>query len=193
MRHLSSLLIVVVAFTGAVSQTRKSDSVASISGYAAAIERITNSKSKHRIFADVSSGYENGPEAWKEFRSERERTKAESGDNMNQIASVWSKNGKVVVTKLSLTSPSGDWVHFINYYYREDGTLAKTQAQLNTFYGDVSVLRELYFQTSGKVIRSTTRYLDLKTKKPIRKPAEFFDQEVPVYKTVSELPFAKLL
>jgi hypothetical protein len=193
MRHLSSLLIIIVTCSGAVSQSPKPDSVASISSYAAAIERLTISKSKRRIFADVSSGYENGPEDWKEFRSERERKKAETEANMNQTAAVWSKNGKPVVTKIALTSPSGDWAHLINYYYREDGTLAKIQAQLNTFYGDVSVVREQYFQSSGKVIRSTTRYLDLQTRKPVRKPKDFFDQEVPVYKTVSALPFAKLL
>ena len=193
MRHLSSLLIILVTFSGAVSQTPKPDSVTSISGYAKAIERLTLTKSKRRIFADISSGYENGPEDWKEFRSERERKQAETDGNMNQTAAVWTKNGKPVVAKLALTSPSGDWMHFINYYYREDGTLAKIQAQLNTFYGDVSVVREQYFQSSGKVIRSTTRYLDLHTRKPLRKPKDFFDQEVPVYKTVSELPFAKLL
>jgi len=192
MRYLSSLLIIVIA-VGVVSQSPRPDSVTSISSYTTSIERLTTSNAKRRIFADVSSGYENGPEEWKEFRSERERTKAETGDNMNQTAAVWTKNGKLVVTKMSLTSPSGDWVHFINYYYREDGTLAKIQAQLNTFYGDVSVVREQYFQANGKVIRSTTRYLALGTKKPVRKPKDFFDQEVTVYKTVSELPFAKLL
>jgi hypothetical protein len=194
MRHLiSSLLITAAALSVAAAQTARSDSVASISSYAATIERATNNKSKRRIFADVSSGYENGPASWKEFRSERERTKAETGDNMNQIAFAWTRNGKLVATKITLTSPSGDWAHLINYYYREDGTLAKIQAQLNTFYGDVSVVREQFFQSSGKVIRSTTRYLDLNSRKPVRKPKDFFDQEVPIYKKISELPFAKLL
>jgi len=193
MRHLSTLLIIITAFSAVVSQTLKSDSVASISSYAATIDRYTNSKAKRRIFADVSSATEEGPEKWKEFRSERERTKLETGDNMNQVAFVWTRNGKPVAANMMLTSPSGDWAHLINYYYRDDGTLAKIRAQLNTFYGDMSIVREQFFQSNGKRLRSTTRYLDLQTKKPKKKSGDLFDQEVPVYKTVSELPFAKLL
>jgi hypothetical protein len=38
----------------------------------------------------------------------------------------------------SRPSPSGDWAHFIMYYFREDGTLAKIQSQLNTTWPTIS-------------------------------------------------------
>jgi len=59
--------------------------------------------------------------------------------------------------------------HFIKYYYRADGSLAKIQARLNTFYGGVSVLRDRYYDGNGKLLKSTQRFLDLQTHKPIKK------------------------
>ena len=193
MRLIPILFLIAVTNVVALSQTGKVETVSSISRYAASVDRFTNNKANRRIFADVSSATEEGPDEWKEFRNEKERTKAETGDNMNQIAFVWTRTGKVVAANITFTSPSGDWAHLINYYYREDGSVAKIRAQLNTFYGDLSIVREKLFDSNGKVLRSTTRYLDLQTRKPKAKPADFFDQPVPMYKKVSELPFSKLL
>ena len=61
---------------------------------------------------------------------------------------MWTKQGKVIAAKFNFTSPSGDWNHFINYYFRENGSLAKIDAQLNTFEGNVSVVRQRYYNSN---------------------------------------------
>jgi len=115
--------------------------------------------------------------------------------SLDESAYVWLKDGKLVVAKMSFTSSSGDWYHFVTYYFRDDGTLGKIHAQLNTFAapgGGVSVVREKFYGADGKLLHATTRYLDLQSQRP-RKRADFMDQPIPVYKTVRDLPFAKLL
>ena len=162
--------------------------LAQINSYVAEVNSYVkrNAKSR-RIFADVAD-YEQTP-SWREFKTEAE---AEKASNLNQSADVWTRGGKVIAANLTFTSPSGDWAHLIMYYFREDGSLAKIEAQLNTFYGDVSIVRDQYFNNRGVRISSTRKFLDLKTQKP-KKPGEHFDHPVPVYSKVSELPFFRLL
>jgi len=76
---------------------------------------------------------------WREFKSEVEREEADTG---NDKAKVWAKDGAVALVSYAFQSPSGDWAHYVSYYFREDGTLAKIHAQLNTFYGNMTVIRE---------------------------------------------------
>ena len=78
------------------------------------------------------------------------------------------------------------------YYFREDGSLAKIQAQLNSFYGDISVVRDQYYDPSGRLLKTTRKFLDLRTQKP-KKPEEFVDNPIPIYRKVTALPFRKLL
>ncbi|HEX6731737.1 MAG TPA: hypothetical protein VF074_17055 [Pyrinomonadaceae bacterium] len=166
--------------------------VANIDAYVVEINQfIKQNRKAARIFADVS-GTEEKPNQWREFRNEEEMERARTGDNLNTIAFVWTRAGKVTGTSFTFTSPSGDWAHLLTYYFREDGSLAKISAQLNTFYGDLSIIRELYFDKRGALLKNTRRYVDLKTKKA-KKPGEFFDHSVPMYLNVQALPFHKLL
>ncbi len=83
----------------------------------------------------------------------------------------------------------------MNYYFRKDGTLAKIHAQLNTFSasdGGMSVVRDKFYAAGGRLLHTSTRYLDLKSQKP-RKRGDFMDQPIPDYHTVRNLPFTKLL
>jgi hypothetical protein len=111
---------------------------------------------------------------------------------LDESCDVWTRDGKVVLAFFGFTSGSGDWYHFIKYYYRGDGTLAKIQARLNTFAGNVSVLRDRYYDTNGKLLKSTRRYLDLQTHKPVKK-ADFHDDPIPMFSKASALPFHRLL
>ena len=175
----------------AVAQTAKS-SISEINVYTTAVERFTKVNKKHRIFGDVSSAKTDKTDLWKEFKSEKQLEDTGDGENLNQTATVWTKQGKVIAAKFNFTSPSGDWNHFINYYFREDGSLAKIDAQLNTFEGNVSVVRQRYYNSNGRLIKSTQTFRDLETHKP-RKSADFMDNPIPVYLKVSDLPFHQLL
>ena len=162
--------------------------IAEINSYAAQVDSYIKRHARgKRIFGDVSSYNDNAPR-WREFKNESEAEKHE----LYSTAYVWSRDANIVGVNLTLSSPSGDWAHYVTYYFRKDGSLAKIEAQLNTFYGDVSVVRQQYFDNRGVRLRTTRRVLDLKTKKP-KKSADYMDQDVPVYRKLSELPFSKLL
>lgn len=185
---LAPCLIVLSTFPAATLAQSPKAQLTQINSYVAEVNSYVkrNAKSR-RIFADVAD-YDKTP-SWREFKTEAE---AEKRSNLNQSADVWTRGGKVIAANLSFTSPSGDWAHLIMYYFREDGSLAKIEAQLNTFYGDVSIVRDQYFNNRGVRISSTRKFLDLKTQKP-KKPVDHIDHPVPVYSKVSQLPFFKLL
>lgn len=176
----------------APGQTFAQSQVAKIDALVAQINRFIKQNLKSsRVFGEVS-GVDDKESRWSEFPSEDEMEKARTGDNLSKTAKVWTRAGKVAGTSFTFTSPSGDWAHLITYYFRDDGSLAKIQAQLNTFYGNLSIVRQLYFDKHGVLLKNTRQYLDLKTKR-VKKPGEFFDHSVPVYHNVSALPFQKLL
>lgn len=98
------------------------------------------------------------------------------------------------MANFTFSSPSGDWAHYIYHYFREDGTVAKVEAQLNTFYGNMTVLRRFYFNPKGSLLRKTTKYRDLETQKPKKsEEQDFYDDEVKIFKKANKLPFAVLL
>lgn len=169
------------------AQPRK-PSIAQITTYVREIDTYVkrNPRSK-RMFGDAAE-YEDNNSQWREFKTRAAFDKA----TLYESATVWTRTGKVIFASFTFTSPSGDWAHFINYYFRDDGSVAKIAAQLNTFYGDVSVLHDQYFNNAGIMLHSTRKFLDLKTRRP-KKPGDYFDHPVPVYRKVSELPFNKFL
>jgi len=183
-----AFVLFLIAFLSHYSTANaQTKSFSEINSYTTEVDRFIKLNKKHRIFGDVAN--ENSDDAiWKEFKTQK------TFDNAAcyQSAFVYSRNGKVIASNFMFTSPSGDWAHFINYYFRQDGSLAKIEAQLNTFYGDLSVIRHRYYDAKGGLIKSTRKFLDLQTKKP-KKPGDFMDNEIPLYKTVAELPFHKLL
>ena len=155
--------------------------VPEIKTYTAETDRFT----KLHKFRTYGIFYEGDKGSWREL-------KGKASEKLNDSADVWTREGNVVLAFFGFTSDSGDWYHFIKYYFRPDGTLAKIQARLNTFYGNVSVLRDRYYDSNGKLLKSTRRYLDIQTHKPV-KTANFHDEPIPMFRKVSDLPFHKLL
>jgi hypothetical protein len=145
-----------------------------------------------RIFANVSSGTSSAPDQWREFKSEDERQNADTGENLNENANVWLHAGKVVGATFTFQSPSRDWAQLVMYYFREDGTLAKIQSRLNTFYGDMTVTREKFYGANGRLLRTTKTCFDLKSQKP-KVCAGFTDESIPAFRSVQTLPFYKFL
>lgn len=169
--------------------------LAAITSYVKSIDQFTRlNQKRRRIFGNVA-GVEDEQDKWREFKTAKQMERADEGDNLSESAFVWLKDGKVVVAKFTFTSPSGDWMHSVNYYFREDGTLAKIHAQLNTSAsseGGLSVVRDKFYGAGSKLLHTSVHYLDLKTQRRTKKQ-DFMDQAIPVYKTVRNLPFAKLL
>ncbi|HXM35473.1 MAG TPA: hypothetical protein VN920_09820 [Pyrinomonadaceae bacterium] len=195
-RFLITLGSVLFLSASATGQDQKSvlaqkTELGSIGSYTKSIDQFTRRNPKQRRLFGNAAGTEEKQDEWREFKSAKQM----AGENLDESAFVWLKQGKVVTARFSFTSASGDWYHFVTYYFRADGTLAKIHAQLNTFAaagGGLSVVRNKFYHAGGRSLRTSTRYLDLESQKP-RKRGEFMDEPIPLYKTVRELPFSKLL
>ncbi len=177
------------------AQTSKKAEIKRIETYAKSLETfIRRYKEPHLIFADISDYNDDSKDKWRKFASEKALEKFRERNETYTIAYNWRKNGKIVQSNFTLFSPSGDWAQYDFYYFRANGTLAKIASELRTFIGDLIVLRDLYFNENGKLIRQKTRYRDLRSKKPVRKPKDQdYKTDVEIYKTVRRLPFAKLV
>ena len=173
--------------------------VRSIDGYTREVDRyVSRHQGECRIFANVAANKTKEKEdRWREFKTQDARNKADAGDNLNENADVCFKDGKVAAAHFMFQSPSRDWAHFVLYYFRADGTLAKLESTLNTFYGHVTARREKYFDAHGKLLQQTEHFYKLGTTRKEPKPRggsdEFIDEPIPIYQKVSDLPFSNLL
>lgn len=195
---LTLVLFVVGNFASAQEGTTLSTSqpkgrVADIEAYSVEIDKFVKSNVKtERIFANVADGTKNEASSWREFKTEDERMKADTGGNLNESVYVWLRDGKVIGANFTFQSPSRDWAQFVMYYFRGDGTLAKSNSTLNTFNGGISVIRQDYYDSKGILLKGTTHCKDLKTQQS--KPCgDFQDRPAPLYTTIRQLPFYGLL
>jgi hypothetical protein len=145
-------------------------------------------------FGDMASMREETPEAWRAFRSAKERESAATDDNLYTTADVTLLQGRILLVKFMFTSPSGDWAHYVDACYRPDGTLARIVADLRTFNGNIRVVRTIHFSPQGKEIKRQTTFYDLNSgKKQQPSPGSFQDQEPTIFLRTQELPFFPLL
>lgn len=193
---LGFLLVFFIFQSSFVSaQTNKNAEIKRIDAYSKRLDALSEKAVEPDVvFADASDYNEKKPK-WRRYSSRKEFEKARETSEFHNIAFVWRKNGRIVLANFTFDSPSGDWAHFVYHYFREDGTLAKVEAQLNTFNGNMTVLRNFYFDRNGKLLRKTTKYLDLETKKPknLKEVGDFYDNEVKIFKKTVNLPFASRL
>jgi hypothetical protein len=147
---LASLVILSAAATGQEQQipAPQKTTLNAIGSYTKSIDQFTKRNAKKRRIFGIIPGEEDKPDKWAEFKTIAQEVQA----NLFDSAHVWRRDGKVVAAKFSLTSSSGDWYHYVDYYFRADGTLAKIHAQLNTFSGPdggISIVREKFYSASG--------------------------------------------
>lgn len=91
-------------------------------------------------------------------------------------------------------SPSRDWAYNISAYYRADGSLAKVDADLRTFYGNVSAETIRYYDDSGKILKQTKTFRDIHTNKRLRnKHPDYTDEPLEIFHRIKDLPFYRLL
>jgi hypothetical protein len=160
---------------------------------------VKRNKSPQLIFADISDYNDDSKAKWRKFASEKALEKFREKTETYTIAYNWRKNGKLIHSNFTLFSPSGDWTQYVYHYFRPDGTLAKVESDMRTFYGDMIVLQTIYFDSKGKLLSKTTQYKDLTTHKP-KKPSKDFLSDFSqlksgedYFKKTSKLPFASLL
>ena len=175
MRTITFFLLLTIC-VGAGPSPR--DELAAASAYCQDVERLTQqSPSSMRFGADA--------QAWREYY--------DNAETFNDAAYVWLREGKIVAVNLTQQNESGDWVHYVNHCFRPDGSLARLKAVFNTFHGNMSVERERVYDSRGRLLRSRTKYLDLKERKPRRPGPDYKEHEFTVFRSVKELPFLALL
>ena len=151
-----------------------------------------------KIFADLSDLEEGSAAQWRALKDRRELDRRAGKDGVYTQAFVWKQDGGVFVL-MFFTSPSGDWAEYGDYCYRADGSLARSVSTLNTFNVDaekdddapVSRIRTKHFGPDGRVLRSRTRVVNTKSRKPTK--VSFMDRDESVFRTIGDLPFAALL
>jgi hypothetical protein len=189
-------VIFALSFLPAGAQTNKNAEIKRINAYVKKTDALVKrAKKPHLVFADTSDYNDDSKSKWQKFASEKALEKFRETSETYTIAYNWLQRGKLVQSTFTLFSPSGDWAQYDYYYFRENGTIAKTSSELRTFYGDLIVLRNFYFDGKGKLLRQTTQYRDLRTKKPVKKPKgeDYQNSDVKIYKTVRQMPFANLI
>lgn len=202
---------VVVGKAGAGERPGESHASAPSTDVARAIKAIdkfcdglvpmTKRKERRRLFGLVQKDQHDSG-GWIEFTRQDQLEAAVKADHVYDVAQVWSREDDAIAISLSLSSGSGDWVQYVEYCFRPDGTVARTHATLNTFnavskdeFKDVngaSRQRDRHFDGSGKQVKLSKRLLDLKTKRP-DPTLQFMEADEPIYKTASALPFHGLL
>lgn len=192
LRSLAVLLLVLVAFGSSASAQKTEEK--RIDRYVESIEAIaTAAKKPHLIYADTSA-YEDrlSKPSWVKFVSTEALEKyREEKQETYSVAYIWKKDGKMVLVRFTLFSPSGDWAQYDTHYFRADGSIAKSESELRTFYGDFVLKRTKWYNVAGRQIASTRAYFDIQTNKPISKPKEGYESEVVWYKKLRELPFLR--
>lgn len=200
------LITILLVLTTSVARSAQSPSfLASVEAIEGLCEKASafakKSESTVRIFADVSDPYDRSSrEEWREFKNAPELQRANKESQLCTEAFVWGTEDFAFVS-MFFTSPSGDWAHYVDYCFRQDGSLARSESTLNTFNvhhpeddnaGPVSRIRTKHFENTGPSIRTQSKVIDLKSKKPAPK-VSLMDQDEPIFRNIRELPFIALL
>lgn len=190
---VSIAVLLFIAVTN-FPQVRGTSTVKQIDTYVRSIDSLMKrQKEPNLIIADVSD-YDTDEPKWQTFKSSKELEAFREDTETYTIANNWRSKGKVVSSLFTMFSPSGDWATYVTHYFRSDGSAAKVNTEMRTFNGEYIIIRNFYFDTRGKLLKKTSKYLDLTTKKPKKPTAEMTDEnsdlyKAEYYKSVSALPF----
>lgn len=181
--------------------------VASIKAYVRSLDAFAKrNPNRARILANVlypnQATYpipRDAPRYWKEFPTRKAREAEQNFSEAYDGAQVWRRNGKVVlVTIVPNQNQSGDERVFA-YYFREDGSLAKTRLKFFDYGLDGDVVKEVIYDAKGNVLDTRMQCVqtnDLPRPRIVpcsRASSSFTDDAPPVYKKVEELPFNDVL
>jgi hypothetical protein len=143
-------------------------------------------------------------ETWKTHKSKKEMD-AYCENRCFEFADVYFRGQSPVFANGVFTSPSQDWINYVHYYFRANGSVEKISSDLRRFGAMeknqenqegflVEVLRDKYFSPDGKCILVTNpKFINLSAKKIIEGEVEFLDGEWPIYTQIQETPFYHLI
>ena len=157
----------------------------------------THRSLSERILANIGPAREGGSPDWREFKTAEERSAQDTGDNRNESADVYLKEGRLVYVRFLFQSESQDWTLYVDYCFQPDGSLARVNSELRTFHGDVRVIRVVTYGSTRTVLSKKETVSDLQSGEAINerelKTREFVDNKAPIFWSVKDLPFNALL
>lgn len=122
-----------------------------------------------------------GPDPWTEL----DEVPADMADQA--LAFVYADGFAPKWVFLRIASPKKDgWSEDIDYYFRNDGSIAKRERHLQILAANMTLDETTYYD-HGEVLKDTTRHHALGPGK--QKISAFNDEPAPDYMTVDDLPF----
>ena len=197
MKTLVSISAIFAFVVIALPQSKATKTVSQIDTYVRSIDGLMKrQKEPDLVVADVSD-YEMNDPKWQRFKTIKELETFREKTETYTIANNWRSKGNLVSSLLTTFSPSGDWAQYVTHYFRPDGTAAKVVTEMRTFNGEYIIIRNMYFDARGKLLKKSSKYLDLATKMPKKPTPEMHDESsgffgTEYYKKVSALPFYSL-
>jgi hypothetical protein len=190
---LLALVTLIVAQTPSAAKPTTSE-VAAIDAYCKVLDDFKNNKRNH---AHILGGEADETDVlkWKEFKSRGEREKTFFEDT----ADVWMKDGKLVVAELYSETNSGDWSQLVQYYFRDDGTLAKMRTTFAGFmvfseHGGGRIVQERIYSSKGKLLQKRLHCFELERKhRPLKCSGDYSKYDGTYYRRAQNLPFYGLL
>lgn len=193
-----ALLLVTLALTSCTPRTTTTTPMGALESErhcAALALHADASPQAGRYFGNLASGKTFGGNDWREFVSVAARSA--QGDNLYEIADVWSAAKYGSLVRMSFTAPSGDWIAYADYCFTPAGALTTVESELRTQAGGMIVNRRWTFDASGTETPGPTAYRELSSGLPTDAKGPtgrgFQDFDVPFFKSVQKLPFWNLL
>ncbi len=173
MRILGSVLLAVALLTPPAHALGHSKQIKAIQNYCGEIGAE---------FSGASPEVFSGPDPWTEL----DDVPANMGDQA--LALVYSEGFKPKWVFLRIAGPEKEkWSEDIDYYFRDDGTIAKRERHLQISSANMTLVETTYYE-HGKVLKDATRHHSLGPGK--QKISVFSDEPAPDYMTVDDLPFS---
>ena len=164
---------------------------------------VSSGKLKPRLFVDL--GDEKAPR-WTEFKEQKALDAACKDKACVQEAWVYLDKGQVMLAAFTFGGASGDWANNADYYFYLSGKIAKNHSEMRrqgaldpkhrqdpSFLAEID--RTLYYDHQGQLV-SVDKPMVFRVTEHNKEPieaAEFAECLWPQYKSVKELPMAKLL
>ena len=191
-----STLIVAQTPSAAKPPTKPSE-VAAIDAYCKELDAFKNSKHNRARILGAEVDQTDIPK-WKEFKSRRARGEA-FNYILDNVADAWMKNGKLVIAEFNFETNSGDWSKFVQYYFRDDGSLAKMRTTFAGFmvfseHGGGRIVQERIYNSNGKLLQKRLHCFELEKKhRRIKCSGDYSNYDGKYYRRGQDLAFYGLL
>lgn len=194
---LAFATLIVTQTPSAAKPTTKPSEVAAIDAYCKELDAFKNRKHNRARILGAEVDQTDVPK-WKEFRSRRARGEA-LNYILDNVADAWMKNGKLVIAELNFETNSGDWSKFVQYYFRDDGSLAKMHTTFAGFmvfseHGGGRIVQERIYNSNGKLLQKRLHCFELEKKhRRIKCSGDYSNYDGEYYGRAQNLAFYGLL